>query len=193
MPVRVRDADGNFVTIGQDAGGNQRFYVNAQLQNEALANGGKIFVAIIDGLNLGTGADEKNIMLLKNPASSGVNLLLKQIIVSSVKTSGGTNMRYYRQTTVSANGTTLTVRNKRNPAITGEAEAYQLPTVTSRGNLLGVFGIAGAGQLSHVDDYELFIAENTNMLITLEQPSSNQTYSINLIWADEWRSDRSCE
>lgn len=184
MPVRVRDEAGNYVTIAQDAAGNRRFYVEALTTNEALADDGKVFLAIIDSINLGTGTDEKDIFLLKNPAASGVAIQLKQIIVSTVKTSGGTNLRYYRAPTITANGTALTIQNKRNDGVTGEGDAYSLPTITARGNKLGVFGIAGSGQVIIREDYELYLDENENFLVTLEQPSSNQTYSITLVWAE---------
>jgi hypothetical protein len=153
-------------------------------QGQELANEGKIFLSIIDALNLGTGSDEKDILLLRNPTSSGKILYLKSIILVTVKASGGTGLRYYRGPTVTSPGTSMTIRNKRDSTTTGAALTYKLPTISARGNLLGSFGIPSAAQLEQKEDFELRIVEGQDFLITIEQPSSNQTYSLNLVWAE---------
>jgi hypothetical protein len=182
--VRIKDALGNFVTIEQDAEGAYRLHVDALMKGQQLADEGKIFVALVDSLNLGNGSDEKDVFLLKNPAASGYTLQLKQVIVSSVKASGGTNLRYYRAATITSDGTALTERNKRDDSTTGVGVAFQSPTISARGNKLGIFGVIGGSQLSIVEDYELRVPEGGNMIITLEQPASNQTFSLNVIWAE---------
>lgn len=184
-PVIVQDENAKRVTIETDGQGKNRFFVSSQTQGAELANNGQVFLAIIDSINLGTGATEKDVFLLRNPASSGYNLQLKEIVLVTVKASGGTGLRYYRLPTVTAAGTALTVRNKRDPVTTGVALAYQLPTISSRGNLLGSFGVAGSAQLRQEESFELRIAEGQDLLITIEQPSSNQTYSLNVIWSQE--------
>jgi hypothetical protein len=182
--VRIKDALGNFVTIRQDTEGDYRFFVDSIQKGQQLADNGQIFVALVDSLNLGNGSDEKDVFILKNPAASGYVLQLKQIIVSSVKASGGTNLRYYRASTITSNGTAITERNKRDDSTTGVGEAFYSPTISARGNKLGIFGVIGGSQLSVIEDYELRIPEGSNMLITLEQPASNQTFSLNIIWAE---------
>lgn len=184
-PVIVQDENAKRVTIETDAQGKNRFFVSSQSQGAELANNGQVFLAIIDSLNLGTGAGEKNIFLLRNPAASGYNLQLKEIVLVTVKASGGSGLRYYRLPTVTAVGTALTIRNKRDPSTTGVALAYQLPTISARGSLLGSFGVAGSAQLRQEESFELRIAEGQDLLITIEQPSSNQTYSLNVIWSQE--------
>lgn len=185
MPTRVRDADGNFVTIEQDAQGRYRFFVSTQSQGQELANNGQVFVAIVDSLNLGTGSTEKDVFLLLNPIGSGVNLQLKEIVLVTVKAGGGTGLRYYRNPTVTSNGTPVPERNKRDDVTTGEGETYQLPVISARGILLGSFGVAGSAQLRQSEDFELRVAPGEELLITVEQPSSNQTYSLNVIWSEE--------
>lgn len=184
-PVIVQSETAKRVTIETDAQGKNRFFVSSQSQGAELANNGQVFLAIIDSLNLGTGASEKDIFLLRNPAGSGYNLQLKEIVLVTVKASGGTGLRYYRLPTVSATGSALTVRNKRDPSTTGVALAYQLPTISARGNLLGSFGVAGSAQLRQEENFELRIQQGQDLLITVEQPSSNQTYSLNVIWSQE--------
>jgi len=167
-----------------DDRGDNRLFVNSKDANAALADDGQVFLSIIDNLNLGVGANEKNIFYLVNPVSSGVNMQLKEIVVSSVKTSSGTNMRYYRDVTTTANGTSLTISNKRDDVTTGEIVAYQLPTVTAYGTKLGVFGVEPTGQLNHTESYEVRIPEGSNMLVTLEPAAANQTFSIVVVWAE---------
>jgi hypothetical protein len=183
--IRVFDPTlGDFVTIEQDTQGKNRFFVDSILKGQQLAEQGLIFLSIINDLNLGTGADEKDIFLLKNPVSSGVRVELKEFIVATPKVSGGTYVRFYRGPTVTADGTALTERNKKSDSITGQAQTFQLPTISARGNLLGVYGAGGAGELAHFEDYELVIGEGEFMLLTLEQPSSNSSYSVNVVWAE---------
>lgn len=184
-PVVVQDENAKRVTIETDAQGKNRFFVSSQTQGAELANNGQVFVAIIDSINLGTGANEKDIFLLRNPASSGYNIQLKEIVLVTVKASGGTGLRYYRLPTVTTAGTSVTIRNKRDAVTTGVATAHSLPTITARGNLLGSFGVAGSAQLRQQEDFELRVAQGQDLLITIEQPSSNQTYSLNVIWSEE--------
>jgi hypothetical protein len=185
MPVRVRDENGNFVTIEQDAQGRYRFFVSSQSQGAELANNGQVFVSIIDGLNLGTGASEKDVFLIKNPVASGYNIQLKEIVLVTVKASGGTGLRYYRNPTITTDGNALSERNKRDDTTTGVGTTFQLPTISARGILLGSFGVAGSAQLRQSEDFELRLAEGESLLVTIEQPSSNQTYSLNVIWSEE--------
>ena len=151
---------------------------------QALADEGNVYLSLIDGLNLGSGADEKDIMLLRNPAASGQLVNLKSFLVVSVKVSGGTIVRYYRNPTVTSAGTALTEKNKKDDSITGVATTFQLPTISARGTKLGVYGAQGSGQLRHDEAYEVFLEEGEDLLLTLEQPSSNATYSVDLIWSE---------
>ena len=152
--------------------------------SESLADNGQVFVAVIDSLNLGTGTAEKDIFLLRNPAASGYRAQFRLFILATAKVSGGTLVRYYRNPTVTSAGTSLDVRNKKNDSLTGVCTAYQLPTISARGVKLDVSGAAGSGELLHSENYEVELAEGEDLLFTIEQPSANSTYSLNVVWAE---------
>lgn len=151
---------------------------------QVLADEGRIFLALIDELNLGTGTAEKDIFLLRNPVASGVRIQFKEIVLVTTKVSGGTSIRYYRNPTVTAAGTALTVENKKTDSITGVGTAFQLPTISARGVKLDISGAAGAGELRHDENFEVELLEGEDLLFTINQPSANNTYSMNVIWAE---------
>ena len=151
---------------------------------QALADEGKIFIGLIDELNLGTGANEKDIFLLRNPAASGIRVQFKEIILITTKVSGGTSLRYYRNPTVTDAGASLSIENKKADSISGEPTIFQLPTISARGVKLDISGAAGAGELRHDEDFEVELLEGEDLLFTVEQPSANNTYSLNIIWGE---------
>ena len=151
---------------------------------QVLADEGRIFLALIDELNLGTGTAEKDIFLLRNPVASGVRLQFKEIVLVTTKVSGGTSLRYYRNPTVSAAGTAISIENKKTDSITGVGTAFQLPTISARGVKLDISGAAGAGELRHDENFEVELLEGEDLLFTINQPSANSTYSLSVIWGE---------
>jgi len=93
----------------------------------------------------------------------------------------------YEDTTVSANGTSLTVRNRnRNMADNNTTVVYLTPTVTAVGNVIAVTNL-GSGENSGGNEVrgseEIILKQNTNYLIRAQEDNIKETaINVELSW-----------
>ena len=167
-------------------GSKERLDVSSKDVGSEYADEQILFTSLIDTINLGTGANEKDVFLMKNPVSSGVLAKIEEYIFVTAKVSQAVVVRIYIDPTVTADGSALAEVNK-GDAIDGSAAnvtTFQSPTISARGTKIAVYGIPGAGESRHIEHFTLIVKEDTMMLMTIEQQSANQELATNVTWAE---------
>jgi len=115
-----------------------------------LALEGKLFVTILDNIDLGGNAVEQDLILIRND-SANRRILIQDIIVVSFDIEA--IIRFYRNPTITANGTPMTVSNKKNPTITGVGTAFEVPTISARGEIIGLYGVPKAQEIVRITSH----------------------------------------
>jgi hypothetical protein len=152
---------------------------------EFFAENNKAFIADFGGAFTG-GTTEQPFILLRNPASSGYLLRIKRLTLAVTTNTTGI-FKLYRQPTITAAGTPLSISNYADTAVSGVALAYSIPTYSATGNSFAQFDVNAGGVGSIVRDLELalIMPEGDDLLITLAQGSNNNAFSANISWAEE--------
>jgi len=161
--------------------------IPVELQEDSwsvLVKDGKGFVATSDALTV-TGSTETDFMLLKNPASSGKYVRFKEFLFSiDSSTTQGSIVRFYRDPTITANGTSLAANKlKKSQSDTAVATIFKTPTISARGTLLEVFQI-GLGVFNRDLMIARFLEENENMLVTVQGTKVNVVHALTVLWAE---------
>ena len=141
--------------------------------------------AVTYDVTLGTG--EQDILLLYNPAASGLDLRIKGVTFGIQTAATAMTFKTYLAPTVTTPGTGLTEINYHDRAVTATGLAYSLPTISARGAPFLQFDLnsGGTGVLSLDADLSLFIGEDEYMLITATPSAANKSMSVNLSWAED--------
>jgi len=148
-----------------------------------LAENGKMFDATTGVTTIATAA-ENDFVYLKNPTGSGKILRLNVAILTISATSNKSSFfRYYRNPTVTANGTALTINNRKSGGQASVMQVYKLPTISAKGN---IFEIKNVGISSVVNNFnlEVMLNEGDSILISTQPSSTNMDTAVSLVWAE---------
>jgi hypothetical protein len=148
---------------------------------------GKGFIVTTNFISI-TGTAENNFLLLRNPSGSGKLVRIHAIIVGMVATVTGDSgrIKFYRDQTVTANGTALTVRPMKktgNNAV--NLLANTAPTTSSLGTLLFTRAITQAWMDTMHTHESVYIQAGENMLITIQPANTNKNYTVNIWFMEE--------
>lgn len=156
-------------------------------RNSPLALGDSCFTISTNKITLSGTGTEYPFLLFDNPNSSGkvvrvINIWQQFFPEATAKWSW---MRLYRDPTVTANGTALTIlKGKKNQSATSVISAYKVPTITSVGSLIRSGNLV-EGTMSYYDNGGLFIDQNEKVLCTIETSTGNRDHIVSVLWSED--------
>jgi hypothetical protein len=180
----ANDDNSKLVTVTTD-GSKERLDVSAKVENDGqgYAENGFLFVSLIDPIVIGS--SEVPVFFIKNPVSSGFDLYIQEYIFVTAKASQAIEIRIYANNTTTADGTALTELNKNlNSGTTASATTFKSPTVSAYGDQYAIFGVAGAGESRHIEEFTFVIGEGDDMIISAQASSANTQISMMVTWAE---------
>lgn len=134
-----------------------------------------------------SGTAETNFMLLRNASGSGKTVRIHQIHIGVRATVTGDNarIRIYRDPTVTANGSALTVRPiLKSAPISAVMTAYTAPTTSALGTLLITRTLTQAWMDTMNLDETFYIQQNEIILFTIQPANTGKDHNI-MIWFEE--------
>jgi len=136
---------------------------------------------------IGSPANETDFILLHNPVASGYIVRIKAYAFSISTASTTAQFSFYKDVTVTTDGTPLSIENYRTNGVTGVATTYHTPTIADRGEIFKTFSLNSGGVgISRLDeDLAVYVLEGEHFLITVYPSSVNKSFSANLSWAEE--------
>lgn len=145
---------------------------------------GKMFLGTSNYLSTGATA-ETNLILLRNPAASGIVCGINYIGWAS-PSSGEALYRMYQNPTVTGNGTTIVTAGGRSSGNSSSTCVLSsLPTTSARGTVFRTARAANqATDFADRMNYEYLIYPNTAVLITVVQGLMGQAGSANIQWGE---------
>lgn len=186
IAVRLSDGENFYKAVMQavSAAASNSLLVEQLLQQILSAQGGTPTLAnryIVTTNEINTGTGEVDICIVKNPAGSGKNVRIEQVLISS-QDAGQRTFRLYRNAVISANGTALLINGMKTSQSASVASAFKSPTITSKGSLIfgGNFGEGAPLQSLSVP---FIVLPNENLLIT-SQSTSDRIF-LSLVWIEE--------
>lgn len=128
---------------------------------------------------------EYDLMLLRNPVASGIDLHWWEFVLASPIAATNIILRGYRTPTITANGTAQTPRNLRVSGGASSVNVYAGPTITARGTLMEQLLLNSAtGTFVKQEQLGYQIEPNEDMLITMEASSNGTVIYTNALWAE---------
>jgi hypothetical protein len=132
------------------------------------------------------GKDLTAYVLIANPASSGKNIIIKQVGISMNAAATISTFYLYKNPTVTTAGGALTEVNLHTIATTGIGVATSAPTVSSFGSLLAAYtlGSSGFSVLNLDTQLGIYIDEGGYFLVAIDPETNNTTYNTTIWWAE---------
>jgi len=193
--VTLYDENANPVDVVLDSGNKRRVCVDAQVSANLLGGkdlwqteteNGKGFSVLTGGITIAS-TDEVPICLIKNPVASGK---IAEIYQFRVAISKGTavvrgTIRIYRNPTITANGTALTINKlKISQSASSVMSAYKSPTISANGTQINNLSVTTENNILISEDLGRFIEANENMLVTFEPSTSGTNVSFFTNWIE---------
>lgn len=130
--------------------------------------------------------DELPFLLVKNPVASGKNIRFRDMVIGAgeITVGKGNVLRVYRNPTITANGTALTINKLKSSGSSPIANVFKLSTLSDFGT--EVFHATYTND-SFREDFDLgfFIEQNENVLITMQATDSGKEQHIFLSWIEQ--------
>lgn len=129
--------------------------------------------------------NENDKILLTNPSGSGKTLLLSKFVSTGYGKSIGATWRLYDNPTITANGTALTLINRKlGSSVTSDMNVYYDPTISARGTLLQ--SISASDNMTTIIDvkFSIHVPANRSVLLTLDVNAKNYPVGFNAAWAE---------
>lgn len=137
------------------------------------------------GLGNIAGNTEQPLALLTNPSGSGKKILVTHFLFGTDSSNVRSIWRAYKNPTVTANGTALTIVNtyiKPSPMVSA-MEAYHMPTVSANGTALNM-AISPANAPSRGVSRWYFMEPGNSLLVTIENSQSNADSFGDVYWVE---------
>jgi hypothetical protein len=185
------DANGaQEVTIKNSAGTELAINSDGSLRTNtlvtSLANLGQVFGVNLE-LNLPS-TGEQNMLLLRNPAGSGKNILINMSLFGSVDTITRYRIRIYQKPTITSVGNSFSVFpclvKASNPPVS-VALAYSSPVTSSRGTRIRTYAREGTNSDVEYTDRTIDMTAGTDILVTGDTDATNKILAITLQWSEE--------
>lgn len=129
---------------------------------------------------------EKDMILFKNPSSSGKATLVTHFKFGTDSSNVRTLVRVYSNPTVTTNGTALSLTNthiKSSPPASS-MEAYKFPTISNRGDVLNL-DINPSDSPSKGLSRWYWVDPGNSLLITVENSSANAKTFGDIYWLED--------
>ena len=150
---------------------------------DAVADG-KGFVVGTNNLTI-SGTAESDFMLIKNPLGSGKTIkLYKANFGLDASTVNPTTFRIYRDPTITANGTALTIRNLKKSGAATAMTAFRAPTISARGSFMAS-DVFSSIESDIIFDLGFLIEADENILISFDPAVTNNPHHATLFWTEE--------
>ena len=178
------DDDGNLacISVAKVVGYNHAHVVTLdQIAYDTMED--RVFCAIAE-VNVSTTV-ETNFMLLRNPAASGKNMLLRRAIFDCATKGGQGMFRYYASPTGITAGTTIVPKNRKlGSAVVSSMTASYSPTATK--NIYCGETSVGANANSVVNEIhgDIILIPGQDLLITAQVDANNRVMVANIIWME---------
>lgn len=134
------------------------------------------------------GTAENPFFYLTNPNASGKTVRITDINVGTSKggTSVSTKFRVYRDPTVTANGTALTiVKAKKSQAAASVCSAFLSPTTTANGTIFASFASAPGGTvIDPMSEMEIMVEANEKLLFTVQNSVTNNESFVSISFVE---------
>jgi hypothetical protein len=176
---------------------NNKLDVNATLTAQTIGTNdlwqfntfnGKGFVSITPDIIFST-TDEIDFILIKNPSGSGRLIRFYDFLFNTSKGTSSVrgDFRFYRNPTITTNGTSITINKIRLSQSTSSiCYIYYIPTISARGTLIGKVDNQTFSEGSRrIFNLGRYLEQNENLLITFEPATSGITASLTVQWVEE--------
>jgi len=161
-----------------------RLLVTPDLLNADAANGNVYLVSNEQNVS---GTNEVDILLLQNLSGNTKTIFIQTTLLNSLSAGKQLTYRFYKNPTITANGTLLTISNSNfESANSSEMVSYSSPTISARGTKLLAY-ITGANNRSKINTNLLgFIIPPNNALLISGQSSATNTISdMTISWVEK--------
>jgi hypothetical protein len=147
----------------------------------------KNFAVSISGVTASSSGSDNPQILIKNPNGSGKYLIIQDLYCGTQVANVSVLYKVFSTPTVTTNGTAITPVNLRiGSAVASVANAYYLPTVSSRGTQVEAL-VQGSnnGSITMSIKGQIVLPPNTTILVTADPLSNNRTSSYAITWTEE--------
>jgi hypothetical protein len=173
--------DGSVERLAVDSNDNGKDYWTESVEL------GKGFVVTTNYISI-SGTTETNFLLLHNPTGSAKLVRIHEIYMSVAATVTGDNarVRCYRDPTVTANGTALTIRPLKKTGNNAVSTlAYTAPTTSSLGTLMWTKTLTQAFmETMHLEE-SFYIQANERLLITIQPANTGKNHAVTVFFMEE--------
>jgi len=151
---------------------------------QARVESGNAYVTTTNFINFTT-SNETDYLLLKNPSGSNKILKIKKFDLGvDFNNAPPSVYRIYRDPTITANGTALTISNIRKSGSVSIASAFRSPTISARGTLLVAQSFLG-GTPTNEHNLGFIIEAGENILITMDNGATNVDTCVTTYWSED--------
>jgi len=172
--------NGTFDTPNADPFGNQI----SISETYAYTRFGQMFM-VSSGLLSSGSSSEKAYFYFRNASGNTKSVRIKRIILAGPN-SGTTNYKFYKNPTITANGTALTITGARQTGqASPQATCFTLPTASSMGTLFRAINVPTGSSFILDLDYSLWIEPNNSILITANQSLIGGLSGVDIDFVEE--------
>ncbi len=148
---------------------------------------GKGFIVTSNYITI-SGSTETNFILFRNPSGSGKLIRIHAVAIGMLATVTGdaARVKFYRDATVTANGTALTIRPlKKTGNNTVTLLATTAPTTSALGTIMLTRTLTQAWQDSLHFHESFYIEANENLLITIQPSNTGKNFTVTMWFMEE--------
>lgn len=152
---------------------------------QKMSRDGKAFTTLSGFVTIAA-ATETDFFLMRNPASSGRLVRLKEFFFTINGTATQSSIfRFYRAPTITAVGTPLTINKVlATSSVISPILAYETPTISSRGTLIQLFSV-DFNTRGRDQDLARYLPEGSDLLVTVQGSVGGIEHNILGVWAEE--------
>jgi hypothetical protein len=134
-----------------------------------------------------SGTGENAFFYLTNPNASGKTVRITDIIIGVDK--GAlfvvSQFRFYRDPTITVNGTALTIsKAKKSQSAASVCSAYSSPTASANGTLFKLMQVTSGLNNYECVEMEIIIEANEKLLITVQGGTTNSVHSVSISFVE---------
>lgn len=147
---------------------------------------GKGFVCTTNTVTI-SGTAEVALFYFTNPNASGKLCRITDLFLGLEKGAStvASEFRFYRDPTITANGTAITIRKAlKSQSTSSVCSAYFSPTASANGSLMRCFAQSLGQTLYYADEMEIMIEANEKILITATPSVTGVNHAVTMTWLE---------
>jgi hypothetical protein len=150
-----------------------------------LVKNGLAFSTITNFVTI-SGQLETDFILMLNPNASGKTVYFNDIIYTYNKGSGISIVKFYRNPTITTNGTSQTINKKLlSQSASSVCSVYYAPTISNRGTLREIVGQSAVGSFIFEPHLGKCLEANESLLISITPAANNTDHSVYFDWGEQ--------